>query len=140
MGRRYGRALAFTGRGSAAQAGGSRSRSGAWDCGTASRSRARFCSLRRSRLSRNALASRSSRATRSVFLRGVGRWSSLIVSDAAIVQRNCQEVTHAAIRIFGPATMLAMSSTEVAHLASRCNLVYCLPVVPMTHLRVGALP
>jgi hypothetical protein len=55
-------AVAFTGAGGAAQAGGSRSRCDCLGCAASCRCCARRCSLRRRRFSRNALASRSSRA------------------------------------------------------------------------------
>src|SRR5271169_5290066 len=61
-----------------AQAGGSRSRSVPSDCETARRSCARFCSLRRTKFSRNALASLASRAARSILFLGAIRGGSLI--------------------------------------------------------------
>src|SRR6516164_11495806 len=61
-----------------AQAGGSRSRPIFCDCLTSRPSCARFCCLRRTRFSRNALASLTSRAARSTFFFGVIRGTSLI--------------------------------------------------------------
>ena len=61
-----------------AQAGGSRSRSIFCDCLTSRPSCARFCCLRRTRFSRNALASLASRAALSTFFFGVILGSSLI--------------------------------------------------------------
>src|SRR6516225_2598029 len=61
-----------------AQAGGSRSRPIFCDCLTSRPSCARFCCLRRTRFSRNALASLASRAALSTFFFGVILGSSLI--------------------------------------------------------------
>src|SRR5712664_547973 len=72
------RSLAFPEAWGAAQAGGSRSRSDPSDRATARLSCARLCSLRRSRLIRNSLASRSSRAARLLFFLGVKWGGSLI--------------------------------------------------------------
>jgi hypothetical protein len=65
--------------GGAAQAGGSLSGSVSSDCRTAGRSCARFCSLRRTRFSRNALASFASRAARSMLFLAAIRGGSLIL-------------------------------------------------------------
>src|ERR1700752_3410408 len=65
--------------GGAAQAGGSRSGSVACGCGTGRRSCARFCSLHGNKFSRNALASRASRAACSILFFGVIRGGSLIL-------------------------------------------------------------
>jgi hypothetical protein len=81
----------------AAQAGGSRSGSVSFDCATACRSCARFCPLRRTKFSRNALANLASRAARSTLFFGVIWGGSLILrcnESAGNLSRNsCFEIT-----------------------------------------------